>query len=63
MPHTNWMLHANQKLILIPVFQMMMAIWKLVRYDLFRSDHPSNTKQGGICIYHRSSLPLIILGI
>ena len=32
-------------------------------YDLFRADHPSNTKQGGVCIYYRNSLPLKILNI
>ena len=36
MPHTNWMLYANQKLFLIPVFQMMMTIWKLL--DMIYSD-------------------------
>ena len=32
-------------------------------YDLFRGDHPSNTKRGGVCIYYRDSLLLKILGI
>ena len=32
-------------------------------YNLFRADHPSNTKRGGVCIYYRNSLPLKILGI
>ena len=32
-------------------------------YNLFRADHPTNTKQGGVCIYYRNSLPLKILGI
>ena len=32
-------------------------------YDLFRADHPSNTKRGGVCIYYRNSLPLKILSI
>ena len=32
-------------------------------YDLFRADHPSNTQQGGVCIYYRNSLPLKIVGI
>ena len=32
-------------------------------YNLFRADHPSNTKRGGVCIYCRNSLPLKILGI
>ena len=32
-------------------------------YNLFRADHLSNTKRGGVCIYYRNSLPLKILGI
>ena len=32
-------------------------------YHLLRADHPSNTKQGGVCIYYRNSLPLKILNI
>ena len=32
-------------------------------YDLFRADHPSNTKRGGVCIYYRNSLPIKILNI
>ena len=31
--------------------------------DLFRADHPSNTKRGGVCIYYRNSLLLKILNI
>ena len=30
-------------------------------YDLFRADHSSNTKRGGLCIYYRNSLPSKIL--
>ena len=36
---------------------------KIPVYDLFKVDHPSNTKGGRVCIYHRNSLPLKILGI
>ena len=25
-------------------------------YQLIRADHPSNTKRGGVCIYHKESL-------
>ena len=31
--------------------------------NLFRADHPSNTRRVGVCIYYRNSLPLKILGI
>ena len=27
-------------------------------YNLVRSDHPSNNKRGGACIYYKSYLPL-----
>ena len=29
-------------------------------YNLVRSDHPSNKKRGGVCIYYKSYLPLRI---
>ena len=32
-------------------------------YNLFRSDHLSNNKRGGVCVYYISTLPLIILNI
>ena len=32
-------------------------------YNLFRADHSSNTKRGGVCIYYRNPLPLKILVI
>ena len=32
-------------------------------YDLVRSDHPSNKKRRGICIYYKSYLPLRIIDI
>ena len=31
---------------------------ELPGYNLFRSDHPSNNKRGGVCIYYKSTLPL-----
>ena len=36
---------------------------ELPGYSLFRSDHPSNNKRGGVCIYYKSTLPLRILNI
>ena len=27
-------------------------------YMLVRSDHPSNTKRGGVCLYYKNNLPL-----
>ena len=32
-------------------------------YNLLRSDHPSNTKPGGVCIYYKNYLPLRIINI
>ena len=31
---------------------------KIPGYNLVRSDHPSNKKRGGVCIYYKSYLPL-----
>ena len=32
-------------------------------YDLILADHPSNKKEGDVCVYYRNSLPLKILDI
>ena len=32
-------------------------------YDLIWADHSFNSKRGGVCVYHRNSLPLKILNI
>ena len=32
-------------------------------YNLVRSDHPSNNKRGGVCIYFKASLPLRVIDI
>ena len=26
--------------------------------DIFRSDHPTNTKRGGVCLYYKNTLPI-----
>ena len=36
---------------------------KILGYELIREDHPSNSKQGGVCVSYRNSLPLKILDI
>ena len=36
---------------------------KIPGYNLVRSDHPSNKKRGGACIYYKSYLPLRIIDI
>ena len=32
-------------------------------YELYRADHPSNAKCGGICIYYKKLLPLKVTNI
>ena len=32
-------------------------------YTLVHSDHPSNTKRGGDCLYYKSNLPLRVINI
>ena len=34
---------------------------EIAGYNLIRSDHPSNKKRGGICIYYKNILPLRVL--
>ena len=36
---------------------------KILGYKFIRSDHPSNSKRGGVCIYYKSALPLRVLNI
>ena len=36
---------------------------KIAGYTLIRADHPSNTKQGGVCIYYINSLTFRLLNI
>ena len=32
-------------------------------YNSVRSDHPTNSKRGGVCFYYKDYLPLKIIGI
>ena len=32
---------------------------RLQGYDMIRSDHPSDTKRGGVCIYYKEHLPFV----
>ena len=36
---------------------------KILEYNLMRSNHPSDKKRGGVCIYSKRSLPLRIIDI
>ena len=62
MPLTNWMLYASETYLDSGISNDDDNL-EIPGYDLFRADHPSNTKRGGVCIYYRNSLPLKILGI
>ena len=32
-------------------------------YNLIRADNPNNIKRGGVCIYHRDSLPVKVINL
>ena len=32
-------------------------------YNMYRADHPSDCKRGGVCIFYKALLPLIVLNI
>ena len=32
-------------------------------YNLIQSDHPSNTKRGGVCVYQKESLAICLIDI
>ena len=32
-------------------------------YNLLRADHASNSKRGGVCVYHKSSLALRLIDV
>ena len=32
-------------------------------YTLIRADHPDNIKRGGVCIYHKESLPVRVINL
>ena len=34
---------------------------KIDGYNLIRSDHPSDSKKGGVCIYYKEHIPLVKL--
>ena len=55
------MLYAYQNLSWLPYLKWWWQFGNSWLW-LFRADHPSNTKRGGVCIYYRNSLPLKILG-
>ena len=41
---------------ILSVYQKHTLIHQLNGYHIFRADHPSNTKRGGVCIYHKEYL-------
>ena len=36
---------------------------EITGYNVVRSDHPANTKRGGVCIYYKTCFPLRVLDI
>ena len=42
---------------------MLFVYLKLILTLIIRSDHPSDTKRGGVCIYYKHSLPFKLLDI
>ena len=36
---------------------------EITGYNLVRSDHPANTKRGGVSLYYKNCLPLTVLDI
>ena len=49
---------------------MLFGIWNLNSISAhnytkitLKPDHPSNSKRGGVCIYHKNSIPLRVLDI
>ena len=36
---------------------------EIIDCNLVQSDHPANTKRGGVCLYYKTCLPLRVLDI
>ena len=36
---------------------------EIAGYNLVRKDHPSNSKRGGVCVYHKSSFPFRVSNV
>ena len=36
---------------------------KIPSYNIIRSDEPSNTKRGGVCLYYKITLPFKLINI
>ena len=36
---------------------------EITGYNLVREDHPSDSKCGGVCVYHKSSLPFRVINV
>ena len=50
--------YAHLKLILDPSVSVDDTTLSLPGYNLARSDHPSNIKRGGVCLYYKENLSL-----
>ena len=56
-------LYALVKLILDSSFESDDKNFMLEGYNLIRSDHPSNIKMDGVCIYYKESLAVRLVDI
>ena len=52
----NLIWFASTKLFSILKSHLTTDIWKYIRYNLIKEDHPSNTKCCRVCVYYKSSL-------
>ena len=44
-------------------FSVSDSLFKIDGYHLVRADHLNDTKRGGVCIYHKESLPLQVINL
>ena len=60
---TKWISFVYRKPIGNSTIQSDNNNLEIAGYNLVRSDHLSNNKRGGVCIYYKASLPLRVIDI
>ena len=58
MPSMNMMLKQSLSQCLIALLRMMIFLLKGLAKNIYRSDHPGDTKIGVVCLYYRDELPI-----
>ena len=53
------MSYVFPRLFMTEITLAMKSMLKLEGCELIRSDHPSDTKRGGVCIFYKNHLPLV----